>query len=78
MTNLEIWPETVCTYLGARDFSLLDHDKGRGDEGALSHVIYRVIGHWLQQIDGLLLRKRHTKFVVKIYIFLSHLTRLLK
>lgn len=41
-------------YLGTGDFSLLDHDEGRGDQGALSHVIYRVVGHGLQQVDGLL------------------------
>lgn len=44
----------LLTYLGTGDFSLLDHDEGRGDEGALSHVIYRVVGHGLQEIDGLL------------------------
>lgn len=51
-TNLEIRP--ICTYFGTGDFGLLDHDEGRGNEGALSHIIYWVIGHGLQQIDGLL------------------------
>ena len=56
-TNLEIWP--TCTYFGTCDFGLLDHDEGRGNEGALSHIIYWVIGHGLQQIDGLLWWERH-------------------
>lgn len=58
-TNLEIWPKTFCTYFGTGDFGLLDHDEGRGNEGALSHIIYWVIGHGLQQVDGLLRWERH-------------------
>lgn len=41
-------------YLGTGDFSLLDHDEGRGDQGALSYVVDRVVGHGLQQVDGFL------------------------
>lgn len=52
------------TYLGTGDFGLLDHDEGRGDESTLSHIIYWVIGHWLQQIDGFLWRyNRHYRRV---------------
>lgn len=41
-------------HLGTGDFSLLDHDEGRGDQGALSYIVDRVVGHWLQQVDGFL------------------------
>lgn len=37
-------------YLGAGDFSLLDHDESRGDESSLSNIIDWVIGHGLQQV----------------------------
>lgn len=37
-------------YLGAGDFSLLDHDEGWSDESSLSHIVDWVIGHGLQQV----------------------------
>ena len=47
-----------CAYLGTGDFRLLDHDEGRGDQGSLSDVVHRVIGHGLQKVDSLLHRKK--------------------
>lgn len=42
------------THLWTGNFCLLNHDEGRGDEGSLSDVIHRVIGHGLQKVDGFL------------------------
>lgn len=42
------------TYLRTGDFSLLDHDEGRGDQGALSNIVDWVVGHWFQEVNGFL------------------------
>ncbi len=33
---------------------MLDENEGGGDESTLSDVVDRIIGHWLNQRDGLL------------------------
>ena len=45
-------------YLGTGDFRLLDHDEGRGDQGSLSDIVNRVVGHGLQKVDRLLHREK--------------------
>lgn len=47
-----------CTHLGTGDFSLLDHDERWGNEGTLPHIIHRIVGHGLQQIDCFLHSKQ--------------------
>lgn len=48
-------------YLGAGDFTLLDHNEGWGDKSPLSHVVDWVIGHRLQQVYSFLYTHTRTQ-----------------